>query len=120
MERLLKKTITPGRTIIETSIRNRLGLHPRLACEFVRCANRFQSALTVKLAGRKFSARDLSALLEADLAEGTSFTITAEGPDASIAASALDTFLRHLALLEDPKSATHRLRSFRRNDGLVD
>ncbi len=121
MELLLKNHAEPGeRSVVESRIRNQHGLHPRLACEFVRCANRFQSKLTIKLAGRKFSARNVSDLLQANLAEGTSFTIVAEGPDAKLAAAALDTFLRHLAILEDPAGPEHRLRSFRRDDGLLD
>lgn len=121
MELLLQHHAGPTeRSVVESRIRNQHGLHPRLACEFVRCANRFQSTLTIKLGKRKFSARNVSELLQANLAQGTALTIVAEGADAKIAAVALDTFLRHLAILEDPTKPEHRRRSFRRDDGFLD
>gem|GEM_PF-6040229 len=121
MKLLLKHHAGPREhSVVESSIRNQHGLHPRLACEFVRCAHRFQSTLVIKVGARRFSARNVTELLEANLAAGTVLSIIAEGADAAVAAAALDTFLRHLALLEDPQDPQRRLRALRRDEGAAD
>lgn len=105
---------------LETRIRNRYGLHPRLACDFARRANQFQSKITVAIGGHRFSGRRVTDLLQANLAEGSIFLLSADGPDAQEAVTALDTFLRHLAVVEDKNWETHRVRSVHRHDQLCD
>jgi len=118
----MKNKPTPENTQAEKTlqIHNRYGLHPRLACDFVRCANRFQSSLRLRVDGQEFSPRSAIDLVGANLLHGSSFTVMAEGPDAELALVALDTFLHHLAVVEDQSESEHRRRALTRFDGMDD
>jgi phosphocarrier protein HPr len=84
----------------ETQVRNRLGLHARTASDFVRCARSFRSDIQLVVGGRRHSARQVMEVLLAHLDPGCRFTIVADGPDAEVAAEALETVLARLAALD--------------------
>jgi phosphocarrier protein HPr len=81
----------------EVTIANELGLHARPAAEFVRRANGFRSEIwLVRQDGEKFSAASLIDVMRANLDQGATATLEAEGTDAEIAVERLANLLRDL------------------------
>ena len=76
---------------------NELGLHARPAAEFVRRASGFRSEIwLVRQDGEKFSAASLIEVMRANLDQGATATLEAEGTDAEIAVERLAKLLREL------------------------
>jgi phosphocarrier protein len=69
----------------EITMANELGLHARPAAEFVRCAGQFRSEIFLVRDEKRLSAASMIEVLMADLSQGESAIIEANGPDAEIA-----------------------------------
>jgi phosphocarrier protein len=79
----------------EVTIVNELGLHARPAAEFVRRASGFRSEIwLVRKDGQKFSAASLIDVMRANLDQGATVTLEAEGTDAEVAVERLAILLR--------------------------
>ena len=68
-------------TRCEVPIVNALGLHARAAARFVHMAARFSAAIRVSRLGREMDGKSIMGLLLLTAAQGTSITISADGPD---------------------------------------
>ena len=75
---------------------NELGLHARPAAEFVRRAGGFRSEIWLVKNGQRYSAASLIDVMRANLDQGATATLEAEGTDAEIAVERLATLLREL------------------------
>lgn len=83
------------------TVLNRLGLHARPAAEFVTCARLFHSAIhIVRSDGERFRADRILELLTANLCEGDSFTLEAEGADAVAALDKLEQLMHEFQAQE--------------------
>jgi phosphotransferase system HPr (HPr) family protein len=71
-------------TVIDPS-----GLHARPAARFVQAASRFTSRIAIQHDGREADAKSLIALLGLTIRPSSEITLTADGPDADEALSAL-------------------------------
>ena len=71
-------------TVIDPS-----GLHARPAARFVQAASRFTSRIAIRHDGREADAKSLIALLGLTIRPSSEITLTADGPDADEALSAL-------------------------------
>ena len=73
----------------EVTILNPLGLHARPAAEFAKNARRFRSDIWIVKDGTRFSALSLIDILRANLNQGVTATLEAEGRDAKEAVERL-------------------------------
>ena len=71
-------------TVIDPS-----GLHARPAARFVQAASRFASRIAIRHDGREADAKSLIALLGLTIRPSSEITLTADGPDADEALTAL-------------------------------
>ncbi|MBO5514357.1 MAG: HPr family phosphocarrier protein [Butyrivibrio sp.] len=82
----------------ETTIVNRTGLHARPATEFVNCAKKFESKITIQRAGEEsekaFNAKSMVTLLTLALKKGESVIICADGSDEVEAVDTLVSLLQ--------------------------
>lgn len=62
-------------------ITNESGLHARPVSEFVRCAMRFKSEITLAVNGKKCSGVSIMDIMTADIRKGAEIFVTAEGVD---------------------------------------
>lgn len=76
-------------TSCEVTIVNPLGLHARAAARFVHLAGGFRSAIRVRRLEREMDGKSIMGLLLLTAAQGTSITISADGPDERDAVAAL-------------------------------
>ncbi|HSL33234.1 MAG TPA: HPr family phosphocarrier protein [Candidatus Limnocylindrales bacterium] len=65
------------------------GLHARPAAQFVRTASRFASRITIHVGDRSADAKSLIALLGLTIRPRAEITLSADGPDADDALTAL-------------------------------
>jgi phosphocarrier protein HPr len=65
----------------EVPIVNAPGLHARAAARFVHLAAGFRAAVRVSRLGREMDGKSIMGLLLLTAAQGTSITISADGPD---------------------------------------
>ena len=65
------------------------GLHLRVAAQIVTLANSFRSSLWLSSRTRSANAKSILSLMELGLAEGDPVTVTARGPDAQRALTAI-------------------------------
>ncbi|MCL2400770.1 MAG: HPr family phosphocarrier protein [Defluviitaleaceae bacterium] len=79
-----------SRTVL---IQNRTGLHARPASEFVTCASKFKSKITIKNVSEedKADAKSIMLLLTLGLTQGTEVEISANGEDET---EAVDTLVQ--------------------------
>jgi phosphocarrier protein HPr len=77
----------------ELPIINRKGLHARASAKFVDTADRFDAVITVTRAGETAGGTSIMALLTLGAAQGTSVTVTSDGPQAEEAMDAIVTLL---------------------------
>jgi phosphocarrier protein HPr len=68
---------------------NERGLHARASAKFVKLAASFESQVTVTRDGQEVDARSIMGLLMLGAGPGAAIEITAEGPDAAAAVTAL-------------------------------
>ncbi len=86
----------------ELTILNKLGLHARPAAEFVRCARKFKSTITIQKNGDIYSAASILDILSANLDCGSRIILSAEGSDASAALDQLAVLLLQFQTQEEP------------------
>ncbi len=78
------------RAAIEIQIQNLKGLHARATAAFVKCAESFESEITViKKDGQSASGKSIMGLLMLAIPLGERIVITADGSDAEAAIQAL-------------------------------
>ena len=67
----------------KVTIQNRTGLHARPASDFIACASKFKSKITIKRVGEEddANAKSIVMLLSLGLGQGTEVEITAKGED---------------------------------------
>ncbi|HEV8489162.1 MAG TPA: HPr family phosphocarrier protein [Candidatus Limnocylindrales bacterium] len=65
------------------------GLHARPAARFVQAASRFESRIVIEHRGREADAKSLIAILGLTLRPSSEISLTADGPDAEAAITAL-------------------------------
>jgi phosphotransferase system HPr (HPr) family protein len=65
------------------------GLHARPAARFVQAASRFSSRIVIREDGREADAKSLIALLGLTIRPASQITLSADGPDADEAITAL-------------------------------
>lgn len=100
----------------DVQVLNRLGLHARPACNFVRCARQFQSRIELHVRGQTYSAQQVIDVLLAGLNLGTTFRIVARGSDAEFAVETLSLFLQHLKEIDAEEDAGLRSNPLQRFD----
>jgi phosphocarrier protein len=76
-------------TACTVTIVNPLGLHARAAAKFVHVAGAFASAIRVARGTREMDGKSIMGLLLLSASQGTSITITTDGPDEGDAMTAL-------------------------------
>ena len=74
-------------------VANELGLHARAAARFVQLATRFQSQIRVGRDTKMMDGKSILGILLLAAAQGTTLTITADGPDEEPAIEALVRFV---------------------------
>lgn len=79
----------------EVTIMNELGLHARPAAEFVRRAGGFRSEIWLLKDGERYSAASLIDVMRANLDQGATAILEAEGIDAETAVESLADLLRN-------------------------
>jgi len=77
----------PLRAIVR--ITNKRGLHARASAKIVEAAARFQSQIVVIKDGTEVDARSIMGLMMLAASIGTDIEVTAEGPDAAEALTAI-------------------------------
>jgi phosphotransferase system HPr (HPr) family protein len=73
----------------ELDITSPAGLHARPAADFAATAARFAADIRVHKQGREADAKSVLLLLTLDVRQGDRVVVTADGPDAAAAVSAL-------------------------------
>ena len=70
----------------KVTVQNRTGLHARPASDFIACASKFKSRITIKRVGEEddANAKSIVMLLSLGLGQGTEVEITAKGEDLSL------------------------------------
>ena len=74
-------------------IRNEKGLHARASAKFVKCAETFQSEITVTKDGHGVGGTSIMGLLMLAASCGTTIHLAVRGPDAEAALAALVTLI---------------------------
>ncbi len=77
----------------EVEIVNKLGLHARPAAEFVQCAIKFRSKITICKDEERYSAASILEVLSANLDCGARVIIEAAGPDEQQALDQIEALL---------------------------
>ena len=72
---------------------NRKGLHARASAKFVQTVERFDAAVTVTRCGETVGGRSIMGLLTLGAAQGTTITVTAQGPQSAESLAALTELL---------------------------
>ena len=72
-------------------VRCESGLHNKQATYFVQKANEFESNIWLESGSRKMNAKSLLGIMSLGIVTGSAVTLSAMGPDAEAAVTALDT-----------------------------
>jgi phosphocarrier protein len=78
----------------EIIVRCESGLHNRQATYFVQKANEFNSSIWIESDNRKMNAKSLLGIMSLGIVTGATVTLSAMGPDAEEAVSALEVLLQ--------------------------
>ena len=78
-----------GRFCATAKITNKRGLHARASAKIVEASARFQSHITVSKDGQSVDGRSIMGLMMLAAGPGTSVTVSALGPDAEAAITAI-------------------------------
>lgn len=74
-------------------IKNRLGIHARVAAKLVETAGRFQAAIFLEKDGVEINGRSILGILTLFCPQGSRLTIRAEGEDAEAALEAFSALV---------------------------
>jgi phosphocarrier protein len=77
----------------EIIVRCESGLHNRQATYFVQKANEFTSSIWLESDNRKMNAKSLLGIMSLGIVTGATVTLSAMGPDAEAAVTALEALL---------------------------
>lgn len=80
---------------VPVTIINKLGLHARASAKFVSLANRYQSSLEVTKDQKTINGKSIMAVMLLAATQGTSLTLTIDGPDEEALSQALTTLIEH-------------------------
>jgi phosphocarrier protein len=72
---------------------NSRGLHARASAKFVKCAEQFQADISVEREGQSVPGTSIMGLMMLAAAQGTTIRVSARGPQASEALSALEALV---------------------------
>ncbi len=75
-------------------VRCESGLHNKQATYFVQKANEFESTVYLESANRKMNAKSLLGIMTLGVVTGSTVTLSAYGPDAEAAVTALEALLQ--------------------------
>jgi len=78
----------------EFVVSNRLGIHARVAAQIVKVASRFESVIHISKCGITVSGKSILDLMTLMCPNGSKILISAKGPDAAEALSALAVLFR--------------------------
>ena len=78
-----------GSATAQVLVRNLKGLHARASAKFVKCAERFNAAVSVTRDGQTVGATSIMGLMMLAASPGSMLDIEAQGPDAEAALAAL-------------------------------
>ncbi|MBQ7415630.1 MAG: HPr family phosphocarrier protein [Oscillospiraceae bacterium] len=78
----------------EIVVRCESGLHNRQATYFVQKANEFTSSIWIESDNRKMNAKSLLGIMSLGIVTGATVTVSAMGPDAEAAVTALEALLQ--------------------------
>ena len=78
----------------EVVVRCESGLHNKQATYFVQKANEFDCSIWVESGSRKMNAKSLLGIMSLGIVTGTTVTLSAAGPDAEAAVTALEALLQ--------------------------
>ena len=78
----------------EVIVRCESGLHNRQATYFVQKANEFNSSIWIESDNRKMNAKSLLGIMSLGIVTGATVTLSAMGPDAEAAVTALEALLQ--------------------------
>ncbi|MBL6851871.1 MAG: HPr family phosphocarrier protein [Alphaproteobacteria bacterium] len=78
-----------GKRTAIVRIKNKRGLHARASAKIVEAAARFQSEINIIKDGQAVNARSIMGLMMLAAAMGSDVEVTAEGPDAAEALTAI-------------------------------
>lgn len=78
----------------EIVVRCESGLHNRQATYFVQKANEFESSIWLDSSNRKMNAKSLLGIMSLGIVTGATVTVSAVGPDAEAAVTALESLLQ--------------------------
>jgi phosphocarrier protein len=76
-------------TVCRLTVTNPLGMHARAAARFVHMASEFASQIRVACGNRDMDGKSIMGLLLLGASQGSSITLTADGPDEREALEAL-------------------------------
>lgn len=85
--------VFPGAVARELPITNRKGLHARASAKFVQCCERFEADIFVTRCGETVGGTSIMGLLTLAAAQGTTITVSAQGPQAEAALEAITELL---------------------------
>jgi len=74
----------------ELTIVNKLGLHARAAAKLVAVASQFAADIRLRRGDREVNGKSIMGLLMLAAAQGTTLTVTADGPDAQAALARIE------------------------------
>lgn len=78
----------------EVIVRCESGLHNKQVTYFVQKANEFKSSVWLQSENRRMNAKSLLGIMSLGIVTGAVVTLSAEGPDAEDAVSALEAMLQ--------------------------
>ena len=78
----------------EVIVRCESGLHNRQVTYFVQKANEFRSTVCLESENRRMNAKSLLGIMSLGIVTGAVVTLSAEGPDAEDAVTALEAMLQ--------------------------
>jgi phosphocarrier protein len=91
----LRRILEDGMEVQTFTIRNRLGLHARVAALLVKTANHFASEITLEKDGLEVNGKSIMGILMLAASKGSKITLKAEGKDAAQAIKTLGALIEN-------------------------
>jgi phosphocarrier protein HPr len=92
---LCAEFLEDGMEVQTFTIRNRLGLHARVAALLVKTANHFASEITLEKDGLEVNGKSIMGILMLAASKGSKITLKAEGKDAAQAIKTLGALIEN-------------------------